>query len=78
MCLGIPMRVLSMDGLEALCGARGVERRISLFLLQWESITVGDYLMVHVGYAIQRINEADALASWELFDDILAQQKNHD
>lgn len=71
MCLGIPMRVTRIDGFEAICEARGVERRVSLFMLQWEPVAVGDHVMVHVGYAIQRMSAEDARASWALFDTML-------
>lgn len=77
MCLGIPMQVLSIDGHVARCGAKGVERDVSLFLLQQGEVSVGDFVMVHVGYAIQRMNAADAATTWELFDRIL-NVDNHD
>lgn len=72
MCLGIPMQIVEINGYTARCEARGVERDISLFMLQDESVAPGDYVMVHVGYAIQKITEQDARSSWELFDEILA------
>ncbi len=72
MCLAIPMRIEAIDGFIARCEAKGVERDVSLFLLQGEEVAVGDYVMVHVGYAIQRVERADAEASWALFDEILA------
>lgn len=65
------MRVMRIDGHEAVCEARGVERRVSLFMLQWEPVAVGDYVMVHVGYAIQRMSEEHAQSTWELFDQML-------
>ncbi len=71
MCLAIPMRVIHIDGFEAVCEARGIERHVSLFLLQWEPVAVGDYVMVHVGYAIQRMSEDQARSSWEMFDLLL-------
>jgi hydrogenase expression/formation protein HypC len=73
MCLGVPMQVTSIDGFTARCTARGVEREVSLFLLQEEGVVAGDYVLVHVGYAIQKVSERDARSSWELFDQILAQ-----
>jgi len=72
MCLAIPMRIEAIDGFNARCEAKGVGRDVSLFLLQDEGVAVGDYVMVHVGYAIQRVAQADAEASWALFDEILA------
>ncbi len=72
MCLGIPMQIMEINGYIARCEAKGVEREVNLFMLQDDSVKAGDYVMVHVGYAIQKINEQDARSSWELFDEILA------
>lgn len=71
MCLAIPMQVLEIDGYTARCAAKGVERDVSLFMLQGEEIVPGDYVMVHVGYAIQKVSPDDARSTWELFDEIL-------
>ena len=75
MCLGIAMRVIGIDGYNARCEAKGVQREVSLFMLQDEPIAEGDYVMVHVGYAIQKITEQDARSIWELFDEILAREQ---
>lgn len=72
MCLGIPMQVVEINGFNARCEARGVEREVSLFMLQNEDIQVGDYVMIHVGYAIQKMTEEDARSSWEVFDELIA------
>jgi hydrogenase expression/formation protein HypC len=45
---------------------------VSLFMLQDEGIVPGDFVLVHVGYAIQKISREDAETTWELFDQILA------
>jgi hydrogenase expression/formation protein HypC len=71
MCLAIPMQIESVDGFVARCQAKGIYRDVSLFMMQDEPPQVGDYVMVHVGYAIQKVTEADARSSWELFDQIL-------
>jgi hydrogenase expression/formation protein HypC len=47
-----------------------VEREVSLFLLQGEPVEPGDYVMVHVGYAIQRMTEEEAQSAWELYDEM--------
>lgn len=73
MCLGIPMQICKIDGFIATCEAKGVERDVSLFLLQNIPVAVGDFVMIHVGYAIQKISEQDAHSAWELFDQILAE-----
>ena len=72
MCLGIPMQILEIDGFNARCEAKGVSREVSLFLLQGEEPAVGDYVMVHVGYAIQKMTPQEARSAWELFDEVLA------
>ena len=68
MCLGIPMQVKEINGVNALCSAGGIERNVNLYLLQHEKITVDDFVMVHVGYAIQKIMPLAARTSWELYD----------
>ena len=71
MCLAVPMKIESIDGFQCTCAARGIEREVSLFLLQGEELAPGDHVLVHVGYAIQKVSAADAAASWELFDEVL-------
>lgn len=77
MCLGIPMQVVEIQGFNARCEAKGVERNVSLFMLQEESIVVGDYVMVHVGYAIQKMSDQEAQSTWELLDEVLAAEAAH-
>jgi len=74
MCLAIPMQIVEINEFMARCSAKGVEREVSLFMLQGEPIALGDFVMVHVGYAIQKISAQEARSSWELFDEILAAQ----
>ncbi len=72
MCLGIPMQIREIEGFVARCEAKGVERDVSLFMMQDEALAVGDYVVVHVGYAIQKITPQDARTAWELYDQMLA------
>ncbi len=74
MCLGIAMQVIDVKGYSARCEAKGVQREVSLFMLQDETVQSGDYVMVHVGYAIQKITEQEARSIWELFDELLARE----
>jgi hydrogenase expression/formation protein HypC len=73
MCLAVPMRIVSVRGHLALCEARGVQREVSLTLLGDGAVAVGDYVLVHVGYAVQIVTAADADTTWVLFDEIAAQ-----
>jgi hydrogenase expression/formation protein HypC len=73
MCLAVPMKITAIDGYQCTCEAKGIEREVSLFMLQDESIEVGDHILVHVGYAIQKVSEEEAAESWALFDEVLAE-----
>ena len=72
MCLGIPMQIQSIDRYLARCEAKGVERDVNLFMLQEDEIAVGDFVMVHIGYAIQKMTEQEARSAWEIYDEMLA------
>jgi hydrogenase expression/formation protein HypC len=72
MCLGIPMQIKQIDGFNARCEAKGVEREVSLFMLQHEPLASGDFVIVHVGYAIQKVTPEEAATAWEIYDEMLA------
>jgi len=72
MCLGIPMQILDIDGFNARCEAKGIERDVSLFMMQDDELEIGDFVVVHVGYAIQKITPQEARTAWELYDEMLA------
>lgn len=72
MCLGIPMQIKSIDGFTANCEAKGVTRDVSLFMMQDDKLEVDDFIVVHVGYAIQKISPQEAQTAWEIYDEMLA------
>jgi hydrogenase expression/formation protein HypC len=61
------MRVVEREGDMAQCAAQGIARPVSLLLVAHEEVAVGDYVMVHVGYAIQKISEGDARTAWDTY-----------
>lgn len=71
MCLTIPMQITAIDGFNAHCAAKGVERDISLFMMLNDEVAVGDFVKVHLGYAIEKITLQEARSAWELFDQVL-------
>lgn len=71
MCLGIPMQIKEINGFMARCEAKGVEREVSLFMLQHETLVPEDFVVVHVGYALQKISPQEARSTWELLDQML-------
>lgn len=75
MCLGIPMQIKSIEGFVARCEAKGVERDVNLFMLQHETLQMDDYVVVHVGYAIQKVTPQEARSAWEIYDQMLAAEQ---
>ena len=63
MCLGIPMQIRAIDGLLARCEAKGVEREANLLMLEHEGLAVGDFVVVHLGYAVDRVTPEEAAAA---------------
>ncbi|MEM2108492.1 MAG: HypC/HybG/HupF family hydrogenase formation chaperone [Candidatus Bathyarchaeia archaeon] len=73
MCLAIPARVIRVDGDKAQVDfGEGVLREVNVTLVDAE---VGDYVLVHAGYAIQTLEEKDALETLALWKEILAAEK---
>lgn len=58
MCLGVPMQVMSIDNDMAQCEIDGVQREASLMMI--DGVNVGDYVLIHAGFAIERIDEDEA------------------
>jgi len=72
MCLAIPAKVVQkLENDQALVEVGGVRNQISLMLV--DDVTVGDYVIVHVGFAIARLNADEAEKSLALFDEIARQ-----
>ena len=69
MCLGVPMQIVSIDGTDAVAEIDGVRREASLMLLD-ETVAEGDYVIVHAGFAITRLDEAEALETLAMMREI--------
>ena len=69
MCLAIPARVVELTGNEhAIVDLGGVRKEISLALV--DEIVEGDYVIVHVGYALSRLDPDEAAATLALFEQV--------
>jgi len=70
MCLGVPGRVLSVNGFLATVDFFGVTREVRLELVD-QPVAPGDYILNHVGYAIRRIPESDIQDTLALYQELL-------
>ncbi len=68
MCVGIPMRLVRVDGDTGVVEAGGLEVRISLVLI--EDPAVGDHVLVHAGFALERLDEAEAAETLALLEQL--------
>lgn len=65
MCLAVPMRLVKIEGKQGTVDLDGVSRQVGLDLL--DDLQVGDYLIVHAGYAIEKLDQEEALKTIALF-----------
>jgi hydrogenase expression/formation protein HypC len=72
MCLAIPGKVVSIDGNIAVIDFGGVQRETNISLVE---VKPGDYVIVHAGFAIQAVDELDALETIKLWEELLASQE---
>ena len=69
MCLAVPARILEINGDRAVADFGGVKREIMVNLLS--CVKVGDYVIVHTGFAIEILDEKEALETLRLWREIL-------
>jgi hydrogenase expression/formation protein HypC len=72
MCLAIPGKVVSIEGAIAIIDFGGVQRETNTSLVE---VKPGDYVIVHAGFAIQVVDELDALETIKLWEELLASQE---
>lgn len=70
MCLAIPSKIVEIRDQMSVIDVDGVRREASLMLL--EDVKVGDYVMVHAGFAIQKIDATEAFESLKLLRQVAA------
>jgi len=79
MCLSIPSKITKIDKESnvATVDTMGVERQASLELID-QPVEVGDYVLIHIGFAMNKIDEEDALASLEVYKEIIEKMEEED
>ena len=69
MCLGVPMKIVSRVGDDIVAEVDGVQKEASVILLA-DEVEVGDYIIVHAGFAISRLDEEYAQETLRLMKEI--------
>ena len=70
MCVAIPSKIISIEDLLATVEVYGARRQVNLMLLP-EEAEIGDYVLVHAGFAIQKVDVEAGKESLKLFDEVL-------
>jgi len=69
MCLAVPAKIIEIKGEKAVADFGGVRREITISLL--ENVNIGDYVIVHTGFAIETLDEKQAIETLQLWKEIL-------
>ncbi len=78
MCWAIPSEVIQiLEGNKAVVDTLGTKRVVSLDLIQ-EDVNVGDYLLIHVGFAIAKLDQNYALESLKLLEEIIQKEEENE
>jgi hydrogenase expression/formation protein HypC len=77
MCLGVPGRILEVDGLVATVDFWGLKRKIRLDIVD-RPVEPGDYILNHVGYAIRRIPEEEIAETLALYEILLREARREE
>jgi hydrogenase expression/formation protein HypC len=68
MCLAVPMRVIAKEGASGIAEMGGVKREVNFMMLP--EAAIDDYVIVHAGFAIQILNEEEAMKTLQLFKEM--------
>ena len=75
MCLAVPVKIVSIDGDQAETEIAGVKRRVSIVLTP--AAKIGDYVLLHTGYAISVLDQAEAEETLKLLEEIASLSEIH-
>ncbi len=73
MCLSIPSKVVKISDDKTMCtvDTMGVQRDANLMMMDDEAVSIGDYVLLHIGFVMNKIDEEEALASIDTYKEIL-------
>jgi hydrogenase expression/formation protein HypC len=70
MCLAIPSKIVEMEEFKAVVDVYGARREINLMLMP-EDVEIGDYVLVHAGFAIQKVDRDEAFSALNLIGSLM-------
>ncbi|MCX7943405.1 MAG: HypC/HybG/HupF family hydrogenase formation chaperone [Deltaproteobacteria bacterium] len=73
MCLGIPMRIIEIRDNKAICEQSGTS--IEAYIDMLDDVKVGDFVLIHAGFAIKKISEDDASETIKLLNEIFSKDE---
>ncbi len=76
MCLSIPAKIISIEGEKARVSLGGAEYNAALNLV--EDVKIGDYVLLHSGFAIQVIDEKEAMEIMRLLNEVIEKEKENE
>ena len=74
MCLAVPARIVEREDMLATVDVGGVQRQVSMLLLP--EAQIGDYVLIHAGFAMQQIDEEEAKLTWSLLQEMAEHVQN--
>ena len=74
MCLAVPAQIVESEDMLATVDVGGVQRQVSMLLLP--EAQIGDYVLIHAGFAMQQIDEEEAKLTWSLLQEMAEHVQN--
>lgn len=74
MCLAVPAQIVEREDMVATVDVGGVRRQVSMMLLP--EAQIGDYVLIHAGFAMQQIDEEEAKLTWSLLQEMAEHVQN--
>ncbi|MDD3157734.1 HypC/HybG/HupF family hydrogenase formation chaperone [Anaeromusa sp.] len=74
MCLAVPAQIVEREDMLATVDVGGVQRQVSMLLLP--EAQIGDYVLIHAGFAMQQIDEEEAKLTWSLLQEMAEHVQN--
>jgi len=80
MCLSIPSKVVKISEDQTMCtvDTMGVQRDANLMMMEDGDVAIGNYVLLHIGFVMNKIDDAEAMASIDTYREILEHMNEED